>query len=126
MVPATIRDILYGVGRPGQLALRALHSPPKVVIRKGARFIARETKNRLRAVGERGRCPYLSCDVSKGGLSSKLRAVSPAALETIVPALKALVPLYLDHRFDLLGSGWVRVAHGETYAGFCRHRYGPF
>jgi hypothetical protein len=52
--------------------------------------------------------------------------VSSVALERIAPALKAIIPLYFDHRFDLLGSGWVRVAHGETYAGFAGSRYGPF
>lgn len=40
-------------------------------------------------------------------------------------ALRALLPLYLEHRFDLLGSGWVHLAHGERYAGFGPHRYGP-
>jgi hypothetical protein len=28
MVPAALRDMLYGFGRPGQLLLHALYSPP--------------------------------------------------------------------------------------------------
>jgi len=126
MVPTAIRDVLYGFGRPGQLALLAMHSSPKVVLRKATRLVGRETKNRLRPLRERTRCPYPSRDELKGRLSSRLRAVSSVALEPIVPALKAIIPLYFDHRFDLLGSGWIRVAHGETYAGFAGSRYGPF
>jgi hypothetical protein len=117
--------MLYGFGRPGQLLLHALYSPPDVILHKGLRFVARETNNRLRPLRERARCAYPSVEELRGGLSSRLPAVSRAAIEPLLPALQALIPLYLDHRFDLLGSGWIRVAHGETYAGFSGHRYGP-
>jgi hypothetical protein len=40
-------------------------------------------------------------------------------------ALRVLIPLYLSHHQDLLGSGWVKIAHGEIYAGFSGNRYGP-
>jgi hypothetical protein len=40
-------------------------------------------------------------------------------------ALRALIPFYLSHCQDLLGSGWVKIAHGEIYAGFTGNRYGP-
>src|SRR5882672_4814497 len=128
MVPAAIRNILYGFGRPGQLLLHALYSPPNVVMHKALRLVVREVDNRLRPLQERRRCPYPSRDELVGRLSSRLSSVSvsPAALAPLVPSLKALVPLYLSHHVDLLGSGWVKVAHGETYAGFLGHRYGPF
>jgi hypothetical protein len=42
-----------------------------------------------------------------------------------VPALNALVPLYLDHRFDLLRIRMGQGAHGNL-CGVLRHRYGPF
>jgi hypothetical protein len=116
---------MYGFGRSGQLALQALYSPPDVVMRKGARFLLRQMRNRWRSLQERRRCPYPPPDELGEGLRPRLRRVSTAALETIVPALKVLIPLYLDHRADLLGSGWVKLMHGETYAGFSGHRYGP-
>jgi hypothetical protein len=50
--------------------------------------------------------------------------LSPAVFVSQAQALQKLLPLYLEHRFNLLGSGWVRVAHGECYAGFGPHRYG--
>lgn len=37
----------------------------------------------------------------------------------------ALAELYREHRFDLLGSGWVRVEHGMRCAGVEGHRYDP-
>lgn len=37
--------------------------------------------------------------------------------------IAALAGLYVDHRFDLLGSGWVRVEHGMRAAGVEGHRY---
>lgn len=37
--------------------------------------------------------------------------------------LAAVAPAYLEHRFDLLGSGWVRVAHGVDCRGLDGHRY---
>ncbi|MGQ0743228.1 MAG: heparinase II/III domain-containing protein [Acidimicrobiales bacterium] len=60
-----------------------------------------------------------------------------AALARLLPAPNALLlaPLseslsecarnYLDHRFDLLGSGWVQVKHGVRAAGRGGHRYPP-
>ncbi|HEX6373815.1 MAG TPA: heparinase II/III family protein [Longimicrobium sp.] len=39
--------------------------------------------------------------------------------------IAALAELYRAHRFDLLGSGWVRVEHGMRCAGVEGHRYDP-
>jgi hypothetical protein len=36
-----------------------------------------------------------------------------------------LAARYLDHRFDVLGSGWVRVEHGMRCPGVEGHRYDP-
>lgn len=37
--------------------------------------------------------------------------------------LAAITALYLDHRFDLLGSGWVHVRHGMECNGLETYRY---
>ena len=60
-----------------------------------------------------------------GALRRHLGALSCGLFAPQAHALKALLPRYLEHRFDLLGSGWVRVVRGETYAGFGPHHYGP-
>jgi hypothetical protein len=39
------------------------------------------------------------------------------------PELVAVAELYLQHRFDLLGSGWVQVRHGMSCRGVEGHRY---
>jgi len=37
--------------------------------------------------------------------------------------LLAITNLYLNHRFDLLGSGWIMVCHGMECAGLEGHKY---
>ena len=39
--------------------------------------------------------------------------------------LAGVAPLYLQHHFDLLGSGWVEVRHGMSCRGVEGHRYRP-
>lgn len=63
--------------------------------------------------------------VVKGGLRRHLGSLPAALFAPQAAVVEKLLPLYLEHRFDLLGSGWVRVAHAERYAGFGPHRYGP-
>ena len=41
------------------------------------------------------------------------------------PILKRLGERHLEHRFDLLGSGWVKVHHGMEAAGLEAYRYPP-
>jgi hypothetical protein len=60
-----------------------------------------------------------------GTLRRHLGSLPPSLFAAHASELRRLLPLYLEHRFNLLGSGWVKVAYGETYAGFGPHRYGP-
>ena len=39
--------------------------------------------------------------------------------------LRVLGDLYVAHRFDLLGSGWVKVHYGMTCRGFAGHAFPP-
>lgn len=48
-----------------------------------------------------------------------VRLIAPSDAEAIV----SVSLHYLDHRFDLLGSGWVRVRHGMVCRGLEGHRY---
>jgi hypothetical protein len=45
------------------------------------------------------------------------RAPSPDTLAALASPLVAVVRRYQEHRFDLLGSGWVPVRHGTTCPG---------
>lgn len=40
-----------------------------------------------------------------------------------IEVLCSIAELYLNHRFDLLGSGWVRVQHGMRCHGLEKYRY---
>ena len=52
-------------------------------------------------------------------LSDKLDALMPEQTEQI----KLLSDLYLNHYFDLLGSGWVRIEYGMKCRGLEGYRY---
>lgn len=58
-------------------------------------------------------------------LAAIFRLPSRAALAARRAALEALGARYLEHRFDLLGSGWTRVAPGARCRGVGGHRYPP-
>lgn len=65
---------------------------------------------------------------SYGGGQETLRPVALRLRSEDIPEdlcayLAAVAPAYIEHRFNLLGSGWVRVAHGIACAGFDGQRY---
>jgi hypothetical protein len=51
--------------------------------------------------------------------------IAQADLQLAATQIAALTALYLDHRFDLLGSGWVQVRYGMACAGVEGFCYGP-
>jgi Heparinase II/III-like protein. len=66
---------------------------------------------------------YLSNDVAPGSLHSYFVTPRVDLLEPQATAIAGVTNLYLDHRFDLLGSGWVQVRHGMACGGVEGHRY---
>lgn len=104
------------------LIRHALSLSPRVVLGKALALVGRQMGGRLRAMAAARRCSY---PPAGGRLGFRLAGLDLSGVAALAPVLERVVPLYLDHRFDLLGSGWVRVAHGETYAGFGPWRTGP-
>jgi len=103
---------------------QARRLPLKVILRKAARLAVRTGRARLQ----------LASDVAKGSYSGKTPGLNPAARIAIVAAdipadlvdtLRTLSGHYLEHRFDLLGSGWVRPAYRFEAPGFLGRRYAP-
>lgn len=45
-------------------------------------------------------------------------------MKPIAKTLRGITDYYLEHRFDLFGSGWVKVYHGMYCQGLEGHRYG--
>ena len=99
--------------------------PPRLVLTKGLAFAGRLAGQPLRAVLNGGRCSYPALDPVAGGLRPRLGALEPGAIPADRERLRQAAAAARAHRFDLLGSGPVRIAHGERYGGFGGHRYGP-
>lgn len=94
----------------------ALSMPLDVAARKAVSYASKRLKSSLRAVTLRRRPPY---PPAAPALS---RHLGEAVAAMVAPAL---IEQWRGHRFDLLGSGPMVVAHGAAHAGFGRHRYGP-
>jgi len=98
--------------------------PPQLVLTKSLSFVWKAATRPLRELVTGRRAAYLDPQAA-GPLRPRLSVVDFTPVAANADTIRDLTALWLDHRFDLLGSGWVRVAHGETYPGFNGNRYGP-
>ena len=81
---------------------------------------------RWAAAGDARASTYADASRIPGG--GLLRYFSPCTAELLRPSaalIRGLTEHFLEHRFDLLGSGWVRVEHGMTCAGVEGHQFPP-
>jgi hypothetical protein len=62
-------------------------------------------------------------DFSKRSLYGYSLHIEPEILSNYKDVIFGLCSNYLNHRFDLLGSGWVEVRHGMECRGLERYRY---
>ena len=65
--------------------------------------------------------PYLIGAV----LGQRISPVTSFLGNSRVDVIRSITSHYLDHRFDLLGSGWVQVRHGMVCKGLEGYRYPP-
>jgi hypothetical protein len=105
-----------------ELFRRAIHLGPRLAAEKGCELGYRklgQTKIRLK--------DYLLPSFSSSVVASLgLKRYVKNAPQTDAkswPVLRAIAELHLEHRFDLLGSGWQRVRHGMKCGGVDGHRY---
>lgn len=91
--------------------------------RRAAKLAVRLAETRLLAPWRGRNCSY--AETGTAVLRPRLAGLDFTLLRPLAATIAALGCRTLDHRFDLLGSGWVTVVHGETYRGFGSHRYGP-
>jgi hypothetical protein len=89
--------------------------------------VARRLGRAVERARDRRRATY-AAEVPAGPLARCFPAVEPGALRQACPHVGEVARLWLSHRFDLLGSGWVHVRHGTRCGGLEGHRYGaaPF
>ncbi|CCG40584.1 heparinase II/III domain-containing protein [Magnetospirillum molischianum] len=112
---------------PSQFALLmrvARTMPLQLVLAKSLSFAWKAATRPIRELVTGRRTAYLD-PREAGPLASRMTVVDFSPVAANAETLRGLTALWLDHRFDLLGSGWVRVAHGETYPGFNGNQYGP-
>ena len=125
------RLLQYGGARPdegramslGHLIRVGLSMSPGQAVRRAARLAVRLAETRLLAPWRGRRCTY--AETGAAVLVPRLAGLDFTLLQPLAATIAALGRRALDHRFDLLGSGWVTVAHGATYDGYGPHRYGP-
>lgn len=108
-------------------ATLALKLPPKVFVAK----IAHRLKSNAMAVGlrqrDRWRSTYdlLPPYFAGAMLAQRCSPVIGFVGKQQIDEIRVISRHYLEHRFDLLGSGWVEVSHGMVCAGLEGHRYPP-
>ncbi|MBI1318948.1 MAG: heparinase [Candidatus Hydrogenedens sp.] len=96
--------------------------PLGVVLRRAAAMVGR----RLAAAGRRAAdlaCGSFPASPAPGPLGRLIGELPVAAVTANRGWILPLARLALDHRFDLLGSGWVEVVHGMACTGVEGHRY---
>lgn len=68
-------------------------------------------------------CSTYTAAAPAGPLRTYAPALDPRRVAGLAPDLAERCARYLEHRFDLLGSGWRAVRHGMACDGFAGHRY---
>jgi len=110
--------------RAGYYLRKAVELPPRAVVRRVAEIACRE----FRAVADRWKdvlLPTFPAHPVPEGAPIAFR-VRPVPLDLLRPhggRIARLCEQYLEHRFDVLGSGWTRVAHGVACGGVEGHRF---
>lgn len=109
-----------------EYARKAAALPPRVVLRKASEKARRGMTAWYRVRRDRLLSTYSRRFASRPPAPGSLfRPVRPDALGSRAKVLAALADHYMNHRFDLLGSGWLQVRHGMECAGLEGHRYPP-
>jgi len=103
---------------------KAIELPPRRVVRRAAEIVLREG----RAALERRRDILFTtfprfCASKDVSPSSYLQPVPMDLLRSCADRIAQLAARFLEHRFDVLGSGWTGVAHGIPCGGLEGHRY---
>jgi hypothetical protein len=103
---------------------RALRLPPGVLARKALGRLLGGARRAVACATDERRGTYELGHVEPP-LTSIFPAPSRGALAARRAALEKLGAQYLEHRFDLLGSGWTKVSRGMRCRGMEGHRYDP-
>ncbi|MDA1323546.1 MAG: heparinase II/III family protein [Proteobacteria bacterium] len=98
--------------------------PPQAIAGRATLAVSRRWRDAVERRRDIARGSY-SQDVSSGALHILCDAVPWDQVACNSVWIDRIAALYLDHRFDLLGSGWVHVEHGVCCRGTEGIRYDP-
>ena len=101
---------------------KALTLPPHVTVRRVAGRIKRAASETLMRRQVEKTSSFAN-DFPTGKLLSYFPKLSVEQLLPHAETIAGVTKHFLDHRFDLLGSGWVRVFHGMRCRGLEGNRY---
>lgn len=102
--------------------IRQLRTPPDQLQRKIRRKLGVTGRQRIDRWKGRLGSTFLR-DAPVGALARYVRVPEKSDLADLTKELALLSGPYLEHRFDLLGSGWVKVTYGRECAGLGGYRY---
>jgi hypothetical protein len=105
-----------------QYIKKSLTLSPHVTLLRVAGRISRLVSDTFMRRSDTKRCSYEN-DFPTGKLLSYFPKVSVEQLLPYAETIAGVTTHFLDHRFDLLGSGWVQVKHGMRCRGLERYRY---
>ncbi len=98
---------------------------PRVAAARALRMARRTGAAYGRQMRDRGRSTYAPIVDPPPVLAGLVPAIDPSMLAPQAETIASVAGRILEHRFDLLGSGWVRVEPGMTCAGFEGRRCPP-
>lgn len=115
------------LGRLMRYASLVLKLPPKVFMAKVTHRLKSDAMAACSRQRDRWRSTYelLPQHLVGAVLAQRCSPVASMLDTQQIDAIRAIASHYLEHRFDLLGSGWVQVRHGMVCAGLEGHRYPP-
>ena len=106
----------------GYLLRRAASRPPHLLIREMRGFVQRRARARVQRRADRLRSSYAD-GAPQGALHAYVALGAADIPDDLAASLPAVLDRVLDHRFDLLGSGWTAVYHGADCRGVEGVRY---
>ena len=104
---------------------RAVSHPPHITAAKAVGLLRRTLRSARDRRRDLTRATYAEATpFDEETLQSYLEPLSDDALAASAEIRARLAQRYLDHRFDLLGSGWIDAHYGMEVLGLEDHAYG--